>query len=121
MAYDALLIRPRVCDLLASQPRARLAEIARALGMDRHTVEGALARCGTSFRALQHEATLRAIVRLLDADQPHSQKTAAAALGFSSPGALSHFLRRHSAEIEAMRLECPLLRPNVSLQSLNSD
>lgn len=95
MAYNPELIVRALRELLARTPRLRLSEAARRMGVDRHTLTRALAASGLHFRGLQGEATLTALHQLLSAHPPRSAKLLAQELGFSSPAAFSHYLRRH--------------------------
>ena len=95
MAYDPALICRRLAEQLAQAPRLRLSQLATRMGVDRHTITRALASSGQSFRAMQAEATRKAMEKLEAADPPRSVKMLADELGFSSPVALAHYRRRH--------------------------
>lgn len=98
MAYDAALIRQRAEEILSAAPRMRIADLARRLDIERHTLQRALRGGGQTYRELQQRMTLAAVHRLRAADSPRTAKSVAYELGFSSPVALAHFLRRHGGD-----------------------
>lgn len=112
MAYDSGLIVRRIDEFLERSPRLRLAEAARRLGMDRHTIARALAASGRQYRTMQRDAILAAVRRWAEQNPPRSAKLLAHEIGFSSRVALSHYLRRHAPKRQQMRPDVILTRRN---------
>jgi len=96
---------------LSTLPRKPLGDVARELGVDRHTVERAvISRTGKTFRQLQHEAVVARAVRLLNCEPARSVKEVALLLGYTSASAFSRALRRDCGEspteIRTARVRC---------------
>jgi len=80
--------------LVAETPRMRLSEIARTLGVDRHTIENAMRSCRkVTFREYRRSHLLQAARKMLD--QPHiSVKEIGIMLGYSSAASFSRFVQQ---------------------------
>jgi AraC-like DNA-binding protein len=94
MTYDATMLAREILHLLQSRPRLTLTELSRQLGIDRHTIEKAcIEATRKSFR--EHKRALRyvEVCRLLSQGHTTSVKEVAFLAGFSSPAALSRFVR----------------------------
>jgi methylphosphotriester-DNA--protein-cysteine methyltransferase len=94
VAYNRDGILNQVDALVAETPRMRLSEIARALSVDRHTIENAmLSRRSITFREYRRRHLLQAARKLLG--QPHlSVKEIGIMLGYSSAASFSRFVHQ---------------------------
>jgi len=93
MTYNRDALLKRVDALIEESPRMRLADIARSLGVDRHTIENAmLAKRKTTFREHRRKHLMDSVRRLFQ--QPNlSVKEIGAMLGYSSAASFSRFVR----------------------------
>ena len=80
--------------LISETPRIKLADVARTLGVDRHTIENAMrSRRKITFREYRRRKLLQAAERMMD--QPHlSIKEIGVKLGYSSAASFSRFVRQ---------------------------
>jgi transcriptional regulator GlxA family with amidase domain len=94
--HDGLL--NQVDALVDETPRMRLSEIARALGVDRHTIENAMiSRRKVTFREYKRRRLLQAARKMLD--QPHlSVKEIGITLGYSSAASFSRFVQQSTGK-----------------------
>lgn len=94
VAYNRDTLLNQVDALVAETPRMRISDIARALGVDRHTIENAmLSRRKTTFREYRRKYLLQAARKLLE--QPHlSVKEIGTLLGYSSAASFSRFVHQ---------------------------
>ena len=94
MAYNRDGLLNQLEALVAETPRMRLSQIARSLGVDRHTIENAmLLRRKITFREYRRRHLLQAARKMLD--QPHlSVKEIGIMLGYSSAASFSRFVRQ---------------------------
>jgi len=96
--YDHERLLLTIRKQLARSPSSGLAEIASSLGVSQRTLERCLNARGVRFRDLRSEVLIER-VRSLFGSSLQSKKEIAYALGFSSPGALYQFLRRHGIRV----------------------
>jgi AraC-like DNA-binding protein len=97
MAYDVTEIAKQVQRLIDARPRIALEEVARSLGVERHTIERAVRlELHSSFRVTQQRATLKKAQALLLRTPMLSVKEVAFALGYRSPQAFARFCRKLS-------------------------
>ena len=94
--HDGLL--NQVDTLVSDAPRMRLAEIARSLGVYRHTIENAMiSRRKITFREYRRRHLLQAAQKMLD--QPHlSVKEIGIMLGYSSAASFSRFVQQSTGK-----------------------
>jgi AraC-like DNA-binding protein len=84
MAYDHGAIVQRVVHALERQPRLGIGEIARQLGLDRHTISRALQlRCASTFTELKERLLQRRLEELATDGRIRSRKDLAASFGCS--------------------------------------
>ena len=115
MAYDLRLLVERVEASLCAAPRKPLCDMARELGIDRHTLERAVRnRTGTTFRHLQQEAVLVRALKLLNSEPPRSVKEVCFLLGYRSPSAFSRALRRACGQPPTRIRNASVLLPQMS-------
>jgi len=94
VTYNRHKLLIEVDALISATPRIRLAEVARALGVDRHTIENAMrSRRKTTFREYRREVLLQAAKTLMDRPDC-SIKEIGIRLGYSSPASFSRFVRQ---------------------------
>jgi AraC-like DNA-binding protein len=80
--------------LISETPRIRLADVARTLGVDRHTIENAMrSRRKTTFREYRREKLMQAAQNMMDLPDC-SIKEIGIKLGYSSPASFSRFVRQ---------------------------
>jgi transcriptional regulator GlxA family with amidase domain len=98
MAYNQRLLLKEVDDLVTATPRIRLSEIARALGVDRHTIENAMrANRRMSFREYRRRELLRMVREMLN--QPDiSVKEIGIRLGYLSAASFSRFVHQSTGK-----------------------
>jgi methylphosphotriester-DNA--protein-cysteine methyltransferase len=92
MAYNQRVLLKEVDRLVAATPRIRLSEIARALGVDRHSIENAIrSHRRLSFREYRRREILGMVREMLN--QPDmSIKQVGIRLGFLSSASFSRFV-----------------------------
>lgn len=95
-----------VVEILATNPRSPATDIAAAIGVERHTLQRRLKAAGTSLAKLRSECYEARISAALRSKRVLSRKELAYASGFSSPGALSQYTRRHPAICEQSSISC---------------
>jgi len=86
MTYNRRMLLKEVDDLVSSAPSIRLAEIARTLGVDRHTIENAM----REYRRKELLEMTRAMLDLPDV----SVKEIGIRLGYSSAASFSRFVQQ---------------------------
>jgi transcriptional regulator GlxA family with amidase domain len=84
--------------LVSNTPRIRLSEIARTLGVDRHTIENAMRSSrNTSFREYKRRELLQMALAMLN--QPDvSVKEIGIKLGYSSAASFSRFVQQSTGK-----------------------
>lgn len=94
MTYNHNGLLKQLDELVAETPRMRLSEIARTLGVDRHTIDNAMRSYRKiTFREYKRRHLLQATRRLLA--QPHlSVKEIGIMLGYSSAASFSRFVHQ---------------------------
>ncbi len=92
MAYNRSKLLKELDALISNSPSIRLSEIARTLGVDRHTIENAMRSVRkTSFREYKRRELLNMAREMLN--QPDlSVKEVGIRLGYSSPASFSRFI-----------------------------
>ena len=94
MTYNRHKLLIEVDALISQTPRIRLAEVARTLGVDRHTIENAMrSRRQITFREYRREILLQAAQNMMDRPDC-SIKEIGIKLGYSSPASFSRFVRQ---------------------------
>jgi AraC family transcriptional regulator, transcriptional activator of pobA len=98
MAYNQRKLLKELDVLVSNTPRIRLAEIARSLGVDRHTIENAMRTTrSTSFRAYKRQELLQMAMAMLN--QPDvSVKEIGIKLGYSSAASFSRFVQQSTGK-----------------------
>jgi AraC family transcriptional regulator, transcriptional activator of pobA len=98
MAYNQRKLLKELDVLVSNTPRIRLSEIARSLGVDRHTIENAMrATRNTSFRDYKRRELLQMAVAMLN--QPDvSVKEIGIKLGYSSAASFSRFVQQSTGK-----------------------
>lgn len=95
MSYDHGLIAAKVKAKLEVDPNAALVSMCRTLGIDRHTVDRALARhFGMTFQRLKNQVRDGKITAALNQDEVRSVKQAAHEAGYESAASLARRTRR---------------------------
>jgi transcriptional regulator GlxA family with amidase domain len=94
MTYNQRQLLKELDALVSNTPRIRLSEIARMLGVDRHTIENAMRFTrNTSFREYKRRELLQMAVAMLN--QPDiSVKEIGVKLGYSSAASFSRFVQQ---------------------------
>jgi transcriptional regulator GlxA family with amidase domain len=94
MTYNRRMLLKQVDDLVTSTPRIRLSEIARTLGVDRHTIENAMrSNRQTSFREYRRRELMQMAQAMLN--QPDvSVKEVGIRLGYASAASFSRFVQQ---------------------------
>jgi transcriptional regulator GlxA family with amidase domain len=94
MTYNRRMLLKQVDDLVTSTPRIRLSEIARTLGVDRHTIENAMrSNRQTSFREYRRRELMQMAQAMLN--QPDvSVKEIGIRLGYASAASFSRFVQQ---------------------------
>lgn len=99
---------------LRDAPNKGVSEIAKELGLERHTLSRMLAEAGQSMAALR-QACWSERLRSALAEAPESVKELAYAAGFPSPGAMQQFMRRHP-ESQMRTLVSAYFRPPAAIE-----
>ncbi len=98
MTYNRRMLLKEVDDLIASTPRIRLSEIARSLGVDRHTIENAMRSSRrTSFRDYRRKELLQMAQVMLNRPDV-SVKEIGIKLGYSSAASFSRFVQQSTGK-----------------------
>ena len=98
MTYNRRQLLKELDALVASTPRIRLSEIARTLGVDRHTIENAMRSTRSiSFREYKRKELLQMAQAMLD--EPNvSVKEVGERLGYASPASFSRFVQKSTGK-----------------------
>jgi AraC family transcriptional activator of pobA len=98
MSYNHNALLDQLDALVAETPRMRLSQIARALEVDRHTIENAMiSRRKMTFREYRRRYLLQAAKKMLN--QPHlSVKEIGIMLGYSSAASFSRFVQQSTGK-----------------------
>jgi transcriptional regulator GlxA family with amidase domain len=98
MTYNRRQLLKELDTLVSATPRIRLSEIARSLGVDRHTIENAMRSTrSTSFREYKKNELLQMARAMLD--QPNvSVKEVGIKLGYSSAASFSRFVQKSTGK-----------------------
>jgi AraC family transcriptional regulator, transcriptional activator of pobA len=94
MTYNRRMLLKEVDALITSTPRMRLTEIARSLGVDRHTIENAMRSTRRiSFREYKRRKLLQMAHVMLDMPDV-SIKEIGIKLGYTSAASFSRFMQQ---------------------------
>ncbi len=98
MTYNQRKLLKELDVLVSNTPRIRLSEIAKTLGVDRHTIENAMRSSrNTSFREYKRRELLQMALAMLN--QPDiSVKEIGAKLGYSSAASFSRFVQQSTGK-----------------------
>ena len=98
MTYNQKKLLKELDALVSNTPRIRLSEIARSLGVDRHTIENAMRTTrNTSFREYRRQELLQMALAMLN--QPDiSVKEIGSKLGYSSAASFSRFVQQSTGK-----------------------
>jgi transcriptional regulator GlxA family with amidase domain len=98
MTYNQRKLLKELDVLVTNTPRIRLSEIARTLGVDRHTIENAMRSSrNTSFREYKRRELLQMALAMLN--QPDvSVKEIGIKLGYSSAASFSRFVQQSTGK-----------------------
>jgi transcriptional regulator GlxA family with amidase domain len=98
MAYNRRKLLKELDVLVSNTPRIRLSEIARSLGVDRHTIENAMRTTrNMSFREYKRQELLQVAMAMLN--QPDvSVKEIGIKLGYSSAASFSRFVHQSTGK-----------------------
>lgn len=98
MTYNQRKLLKELDVLVSNTPRIRLSEIARTLGVDRHTIENAMRSSrNTSFREYKRRELLQMALAMLN--QPDvSVKEIGIKLGYSSAASFSRFVQQSTGK-----------------------
>jgi transcriptional regulator GlxA family with amidase domain len=98
MTYNQRKLLKELDMLVSNTPRIRLSEIARTLGVDRHTIENAMRSSrNTSFREYKRRELLQMALAMLN--QPDvSVKEIGIKLGYSSAASFSRFVQQSTGK-----------------------
>jgi methylphosphotriester-DNA--protein-cysteine methyltransferase len=98
MTYNRRQLLKELDVLVANTPRIRLSEIARTLGVDRHTIENAMRSTRSiSFREYKRRELLQMAQTMLD--QPEvSVREVGIRLGYSSAASFSRFVSKSTGK-----------------------
>ena len=101
MAYNRQKLLEELDDLITDNPRMRLSEIARTLGVDRHTIENAMrSRRSMTFREYRQSKLLQLARKMLD--QPRmSVKEVGLKLGYPSAASFSRSVGERSSFVRS--------------------
>jgi AraC family transcriptional activator of pobA len=92
------MLLKEVDDLIATTPRIRLSEIARSLGVDRHTIENAMRSSRrTSFRDYRRKELLQMAQVMLNRPDV-SVKEIGIKLGYASAASFSRFVQQSTGK-----------------------
>jgi transcriptional regulator GlxA family with amidase domain len=98
MTYNRRMLLKEVDDLVSSTPRIRLSQIARALGVDRHTIENAMrSNRQISFREYRRQELLQMARAMLNRPDI-SVKEIGIKLGYSSAASFSRFVQQSTGK-----------------------
>jgi AraC-like DNA-binding protein len=98
VTYNRPKLLIEVDALIAETPRIRLADVARTLGVDRHTIENAMrTRRKTTFREYRRDKLMQAAQNMMDRPDC-SIKEIGIRLGYSSPASFSRFVRQSTGK-----------------------
>ena len=99
MAYDRRRLFGRISERLSANPRSRLSEIARELGVERHTIEKAVRHIRRmSFREYQQKKLLERALVLLNENGESREKEVAGELGYASLEAFIRFIKAQTGK-----------------------
>lgn len=93
--YSRYVILRELRRILRSRPRQKLAEIAREIGVERHTILRVLSDKGLDFRSMSCEYVCLRVQEFLQTSPPLTMKEIAFRIGFPSLSSFSHYLARH--------------------------
>jgi len=94
MTYDSRGVFKQAVAALTGNPRRGLKSVSEALGVERHTIEGAFQlNVGRTFREFRHELLCARSVELLASKATASIKEIAFLLGYQSERAFARFIR----------------------------
>ena len=98
MTYNRRTLLKEVDNLIAGTPRIRLSEIARSLGIDRHTIENAMRSSRQiSFRDYRRKELIKQVQVMLE--QPDvSIKEIGIKLGYASAASFSRFVQQSTGK-----------------------
>jgi transcriptional regulator GlxA family with amidase domain len=98
MTYNRRQLLKELDELVTATPRIRLSEIARSLGVDRHTIENAMRSTrSVSFREYKRHQLLEMARTMLY--QPNvSIKEVGIKLGYSSAASFSRFVQKSTGK-----------------------
>jgi transcriptional regulator GlxA family with amidase domain len=98
MTYNQRKLLKELEALVSSTPRIRLSEIARTLGVDRHTIENAMRSSrNTSFRDYKRQELMQMALAMLN--QPDiSVKEIGIRLGYASAASFSRFVQQSTGK-----------------------
>ncbi len=98
MTYNRRMLLEELDNLVSMTPRIRLSEIARALGVDRHTIENAMrSHRQISFREYRRKELLAMAQRMLN-QSAIPIKEVGSKLGYSSPASFSRFVQQSTGK-----------------------
>jgi transcriptional regulator GlxA family with amidase domain len=98
MTYNQRKLLKELDVLISNTPRIRLSEIARTLGVDRHTIENAMRLTrNTSFREYKRRELLQMALAMLNMPDV-SVKEIGVKLGYSSPASFSRFVQQSTGK-----------------------
>ena len=98
MTYNQRKLLKELDTLIANTPSIHLSEIARTLGVDRHTIENAMRNTRhTSFREYRRTELLHMARVMLDRPDI-SVKEVGIRLGYSSPASFSRFVQQSTGK-----------------------
>jgi AraC family transcriptional activator of pobA len=98
MTYDQRKLLKELDVLIAGAPRIRLTEIARTLGVDRHTIENAMrATRHTSFREYRRRELMQMARAMLN-EPDLSVQEVGIRLGYSSAASFSRFVQQSTGK-----------------------
>lgn len=99
MVYQKKRLVALMQERLLEDPRSSLSEIARDLGVHRHTLATALSEFEKRpFRTLRRERVLKIAIRLLTERSNLSEKEIAFELGYLWPESFSRFVKRYTGK-----------------------
>jgi AraC family transcriptional regulator, transcriptional activator of pobA len=106
MTYNQRQLLKELDALVSNTPRIRLSEIARTLGVDRHTIENAMRSSrNMSFREHKRRELLQMAMAMLN--QPDiSVKEIGVKLGYSSAASFSRFVHQSTGKSPSQLRKC---------------
>jgi len=94
VTYNLRALIAAVEERLSSSPQAHLRDLAKDLGIERHTIERAVREVrGISYREYRREILLGKAISLLQDTGNLPEKQIAFSVGYRSPAAFSRFIR----------------------------